>query len=224
MIFIIGVDKKILEKSVIAKYGTDLIDGNKYLEKIINLSFPLPDPKINQVDFISSLFNEYIAKYDDEYKSIETRLKSIANSLELKNPRRLRKVVMRLTFYLIFREGESSKNIFSGLLPEVIIFMILFKEFYPEAYNLSKVHKQIFYNPEKVEKKTGRVLSFSEISDNSCKEWAEIICHKHHIESFKTDYIINATPKEQANKKIDTIIRQQPQYFKAIDFLYTLSQ
>ncbi len=224
VIFIIGVDKKILEKSVIAKYGTDLIDGNKYLEKIINLPFPLPDIDINRVDYVNSLFHKHIPGQEDKHKDVEVKLKDIASNLELKNPRRLRKVIMRLSFYLIFKKEESSKHVFAGLLPEIIIFMILFKEFYPEAYSLAKANNQIFYKPREHEVKTGQVLSFSEISDNYCKEWAEIIYHEHKIKLIKIDWFKNGIFASRPQPQIDTTMRTQHLYFDAIDFLYTLSQ
>ncbi|MCX5810943.1 MAG: P-loop NTPase fold protein [Proteobacteria bacterium] len=140
-IFIIGVDKEVLSKAIKVKYG-DLIDGNEYLEKIINLSYELPDQLGENIkDFVIETAKRMTAP--EWYKTIQESVLQVADELVIlypKNiPRKIRLIVMRLLIYLALERPKLFDL-------SAICLMLILKEFFPNFYNANQVEGRLdFY-------------------------------------------------------------------------------
>jgi hypothetical protein len=57
IVFVIATDKQQLANSIRGYYGSDLLDGKSYLERIFDIEFTLPEPTLDQ--FSESLYKHY---------------------------------------------------------------------------------------------------------------------------------------------------------------------
>jgi hypothetical protein len=245
-IFIIGADRTILSKGIQARHGGSLISGSGYLEKFINLSVNIPLRYDNQADFIRDSFVRLLN--DDFYQVCDTEIKQfiqIISSIGIGNPRRLRFLILRYAFFLTQKDYET-------YIREIIIKLIIYREFFNDAYKLKKEYKIVDYFPkcEIVNPKTKEIrnLSFKEIEEEngSCRDFAVIATEgqysqlrKYEVDTIiKIDYGFNKTTKEidkamsNRDRGIRTAVRElieknykrsHSDYFELIDFLFTLS-
>jgi len=57
IVFVLSIDKKHLISSIKGYYGSDMIDGDEYLRRFIDLEYSIPNPSISE--FVSYLYNYY---------------------------------------------------------------------------------------------------------------------------------------------------------------------
>ncbi|MGO9138143.1 MAG: P-loop NTPase fold protein [Syntrophales bacterium] len=161
-IFVIGADKKTLSKGIAVKYGTGLIKGEDYLEKIINISFNMPESnEINQVQG----FMRQIAKRmstEEWYKTIEVdvdRLNEILKSSNVKQiPRKFKRILQRFIIFLAL-VGQTQEEI----LKKAVCVYLIMKEFYPSVYAEKELQNNIDYRP--IWPGTGSPMNIKEIGD-----------------------------------------------------------
>ena len=142
IIFFFGCDKEAISKAVKHKYG-EIIKADEYLEKIIDLSFNMP----NQIS-IHKLLEYYFPEktnYLGYTGSTSVFLAEFFKSINFTNPRHLKKVLNK---FEIVRNFKTQKNLpHSHLIPNIIIdnegdlmetiltlFFIILYEFYPKTF------------------------------------------------------------------------------------------
>lgn len=248
-VFILGIDKSALTSAIKARYGTEIITGDEYLEKIINISFHIP----NHDGFASK---EYIkgklkAQINDSwYKEIENEVSIFSNILSktcIKNPRKIKILVSRYLLFIAFNKEQT-------FFIEIIIALIIYKEFFPDAYKIKKEMGQVNYFPH-VNANTGgalgRKLTYDEIEAKSCKGFA-IISSDDKYKSLRyfagnLGWIISYCfdkSDEEVSKSLNDIYCNPPKgenleevrglleqdfsrnhkdYFDAVDFIFSLS-
>lgn len=150
-IFLILVDDDILASYIDKKYEDTLMDGQKYLEKIINTKFKIPQISSSEIkDFMSQLSEE---------TSINIDPKTIIEISGSFNPRRLSKLTEKIFYY-----KNRIKKIDVDDLPgdiaslsgparnKACLMMIIIYELYPKIYRnlntwsrrfMSKVKTQV---------------------------------------------------------------------------------
>jgi len=243
-IFVIGVDKNVLSKGIQARYGSNLISGDEYLEKIINLSFYVPHKlRVAKKEFIFETFRKYTeAEWFEEKSGVIERFVNIIEGIGFDNPRRLRSLILRCIFFLSFPEYDK-------YIPEFVIRLIGYREFFPNAYNQKKHHNDVVYFPR------GAHLidaDIEELKRQYGEDFAKII--KDHrftalrgpniaspfhwilsegVKTLSDEELIakakktNFAPIEIRNETIKLLegkcIRDHEKYFDLVDFLFSLS-
>lgn len=239
-VFILGVDPGILKKGIQARYGSQLISGEEYLEKIINISFNVPIHTIeNTYTHIVETANKHIAP--EWQKEISTNIETFARLVAgtgFKNPRKLKFLIQRYLFFLSLDERDK-------YVEDVVVRLIVYKEFFPDAYARKKkagsVNFQGNINPE---------LSSSARAETSGKDFAEINEKQelHFLLTFASQiiWLINnvfdrstneakarmhqfSTTKPSEYQKIEKYLSgdyflQSAPYFHLIDFLFNFGR
>lgn len=206
-IFILGVDKHVLEKGIEARYGTNLISGNEYLRKIINLSFDVPACDETDDNFIIETAKRYAQP--DWYMQNQDKIKKFATDflkLGISNPRIIKPILLR---YLIFLVKPESRQ----YTPEVIIKLLVYREVFPDAYEMKHSKNDVLFMSEYGS--GGIQLAREEIVAKSCSDFGEIIINSKYkfLNGFSGDI----------RKKFHAMPTENLRYFKMIDFLYSLS-
>jgi len=249
-IFVIGVDKEVLSAAIKARYGEEIIRGDEYLEKIINLSLYVPryDNEITKTYIINKLKSQV---NEDWYKDVEQDViifADILSNIGADNPRKTKILITRYLFYLAFKGAIN-------FMPDIIVRLILYKEFFPDAYKMKEDRNDVNYFPPTSTHRQNSALSnemsFEEIAEISCKDFA-IISKGKKYESLWNYHNQNITwfisrcfnkPSEEMEKTlttnsfsppkgdnltivrkyIDNYNRTHKDYFKIVDFLFSLS-
>lgn len=230
-IFVMGVDKDVLSKGIQARYGSNLISGDEYLQKIINLSFDVPHSDDSQIE---KCVNEMVGKMVDHTwgREIINETKKLAKNLGniqiICNPRQLKFIIYR---YLLFLSFHDSNKYFV----DDVLRLIVFKEFYPDAYAEKKRNKLIHYFPSPDE--------LGAAGPNKMKEssWADftkihpinslwLIDFTRCIPSYFTyehSTEVNISDLSNAREReamlADGKRMSHKEYFELIDFLFSLS-
>lgn len=164
-VFIIGVDQDILKKGIHARYGTDLISGEEYLEKIINISFHIPRYGI---EMTTRYINEIIRKATtpDWYEEIKEKVNNfskLACGTGLRNPRRIKFLIYRYLFFISLKESEE-------YIEDIILRLIIWREFLPKIYKDKWKNGNISYLPALIYQDKG----YDEIKDRYGDEYVTI--------------------------------------------------
>jgi hypothetical protein len=245
-IFVIGVDKAVLSAAIRARYGSDVITGQEYLEKIINLSVSIP--KLGH-----EASEQYILQTakkltcNDWYTQIENKILMFAKLLSKigrANPRRVKILITRFLLFLAFTDHEK-------FLLEILVKLIIYREFFPDAYKMKEEKNQVGYFPATYEGKypSGRYKTFEDISKESCRDFAIInrdykelshfsnttewyVCHTFGnknktqiLEFFDGVQSHQYVEKEQVEQYLeDEINRNDKDYFSIVNFMFTLNE
>lgn len=183
-LFVIGVDKDILSKGIEAKYGTKLISGEDYIEKIINFSFSIPQNKLKLDDFILENFKKFTT---NSYPSISEEVKNfteIISTIGIDNPRKVRKLILRYLYFLSLPD-------YKDYIREIVCKLIAYREYFQDAYIFKKQKEKVHFFPETRENlgtdaksnflSSYRQLTYVEIEDNSCRGFAEIATNDKYL-------------------------------------------
>ncbi|MCK4466980.1 MAG: hypothetical protein KAU60_01365 [Desulfobacterales bacterium] len=247
-IFVIGVDKEVLSAAIKARYGAEIIRGDEYLEKIINLSLYVPcyDNEITKTYIINKLKSQ---ANEDWYKDIEHDViifADILTDIGATNPRKTKILITRYLFYLAFKDEIN-------FMPDIIVRLILYKEFFPDAYKIKEEKNDVNYFPHTygAGSPIGPPLSFEEITEKSCKGFAIInkeekykpLSYYGENISWFIDHCFDKT-KDEIDKLFNDIYSNLPKgddldvinryldvnynrshkdYFKIVNFLFSLS-
>ena len=142
MVQLIAVNPEILERSIKVKYPTLSVDGRKYLEKIINHSFPVPCPspdKLQQFcEWQMTVRIENLEKLSaDSRRRINDAAKVFGRTvitLGLVNPRKIWRIANKLA--LALEELWMSRTRIGDFpwLPEPIILLTMLAEEDPREF------------------------------------------------------------------------------------------
>jgi hypothetical protein len=204
-IFVIGVDKGVLSKAINAKYG-DLIDGNEYLEKIVNLAYELPlEVDKNIKDFILEAAESMTTP--EWYKAIKGKIHQAAELLAISGvkhvPRRIRLLIQRVLFYLAMKDEGEVLDIKS------MTTLLILKEFFPHLYGTCKSSGYLQYYPDGNSR-----ASLSATASKAVLGDRDEIC--------KAQYGHLKTSIDNLASRINSYPVQFQTLFKEAEFLYSL--
>ena len=182
VLFVIGVDKGMLEKSVIVRYGSDLIEADRYLEKIINLSADVPTSNVDIEKFIKTEFKHHFLLPNQDEENLKNIFIQIVKDSKINNPRKLKRLITRYLFYIVLRKR------YTKVLPQLIIYLLICKEYYPDTYQWKK-EKNAIYDWEIDFKGKIKDLGPTYFQDKGIK-----IQQKDYLSHFEaTDFIYSLT-------------------------------
>jgi len=172
-IFIMGLDKAALNAAIRARYGAEIITGDEYLEKIINISFHVPVREYSTSE--GYIREKLIAQINEDWRDkVDKEVDIFANILSqtgLTNPRKIKFLISRYLLFMAF--NESSKYFM-----EIIVVLMIYKEFFSDAYKLKKENNRVNFYPRTREGGSvggiGRSLTYAEIEEASCRGFAII--------------------------------------------------
>ncbi|WP_027879473.1 KAP family P-loop NTPase fold protein [Mesoflavibacter zeaxanthinifaciens] len=151
-IFFCGVDKKAVREAVKTKYR-EVVKADEYLEKIIDISFTMPEHN-NLLKLVSHYFdNIEIKKFN---KNLIDLISEFLSALKFTNPRRVKKLLNKYSILKVMKEDNNLKinmpniitfkegNYFETVLS---IYFIILHEFYPQRFEdlLDLKKKEINY-------------------------------------------------------------------------------
>lgn len=246
-IFVLGVDNAVLSAAIQQKYAANPAFANEYLEKIINLPVHIPEKMdIAKDQYIESV----IRSMADErwFKQIRSEVKQfiaiMADLFELTNPRKLRLLILRYLFFLSLRDRKK-------YVLEIVIKLIVYKEFFPDAYALKKKNGRVSYVPDVVSGRSGKEHTYEQIEKVSGRGFAEIDKNFRSLVGFgeetrnllvlfgrdddAVDRMLNKDDKTAVAalsiEQLDAIQkipeykkykRQHVEYFDVVDFVFSL--
>lgn len=147
VIYVIGVDDKVISSGIKAKYGIiKNFDGYKYLQKIFQFNIHIPKVEIEKlVHHHVRKLNKMVSDERIGNGYIEKIICNVLNKLDFKNPRIIKKTIYRFVFLLLRNRmdmldpfnklPEIVKNEsfydYSDILLEYYYVFIFIKEMYP---------------------------------------------------------------------------------------------
>jgi ABC-type ATPase involved in cell division len=150
IVFVIATDKEQLANSIRGYYGSDLLDGKNYLERIFDLEFILPKPPLER--YAKHLYKHY--GFDEFYQHKNRE------GLGLGDDRiNMMDVTAHLFHYFnfslrtqhrIFAQARLVVTTFQPnyrTYPQIIITLLILKYKFPETYMALKEYK---YKPEQL--------------------------------------------------------------------------
>lgn len=133
-IFVLGLNPRVVYQGIRIKYKGLEVSGQEYLEKIINYSFYVPEPELNQVaDFCKEQLMELVLEDNKKhhYKNYFTEFGKIMQECNFTNPRKIKRILNRYLFFISKYEQEFSKFKNSN-----IVRLIILAEYYPKLFQL----------------------------------------------------------------------------------------
>jgi hypothetical protein len=135
-IFVLALNAKVVYQGIKAKYQGLDIDGREYLEKILNYSFYVPEPALDQVKvFATGRLNDLLVD-DQDRGNLESYLSEFGTVLEgckFNNPRKIKRILNRYLLFISRYETEFKTKAFN--LTNVVRLLVL-AEYYPVLFNL----------------------------------------------------------------------------------------
>lgn len=143
-VFFFGCDKDAIGKAVQTRYG-NVISGDEYLEKIIDVSFSIPINN-NLYEFVRYYF---VGKKDLTSKQFEVAdlISEFFIAINFTNPRQLKKVLNRYEMLINFKNanlpGHLKKLIPNAVFNEndgdffeliLVLYFIVLYDFFPQAF------------------------------------------------------------------------------------------
>ena len=165
VIFVIGVDKEVLSRGIEARYGTQLISGEEYLEKIINLGVLVPKKGVdgliqNEARYVlAGTGTTDMAEKIDEFSRVLTLC-------GVDNARKVKLLTRRYVFFLL---NPDSRLYHHG----VIVKLLITKELLPEYFELRRLNSNIFSDMRLLNSKN-ETMEKGEIVDFYGKDVASI--------------------------------------------------
>ena len=145
VIFMFGCDKGAIAKAIQHKYG-NVINADEYLEKVIDVSFSMP----NDIS-IHKLLTHYFpgeSTVNNDNKINSLFLQNFFKEINFTNPRKLKKVLNKYEIICDFKKQTNLSSIHKDLIPNIIInqngdlietifvlFFITVYEFYQETFS-----------------------------------------------------------------------------------------
>lgn len=133
IIYLIGINSRVINQGVTDKFNGGSIDGKEYLEKILNFSFYVPAPKNENIsEYTIQLLRNLIVDDEDHEKLLSyfRAFGSILNECNFNNPRKIKRA---LNSYLLFLNNH--KDDLFEFHHGTIVKLLLIAEYYPNLYN-----------------------------------------------------------------------------------------
>lgn len=120
-VFIIGVNKRVIEEGVKAKYKGIAIEGTDYMEKIIQIPFNLPG--LRQED-AEEFIRKIAPKAIKEYKEIAARIGG--------NPRKIKRMINRFILGINLAEERPKLGVDKEILAKLLVIELRWDRFYSD--------------------------------------------------------------------------------------------
>jgi predicted KAP-like P-loop ATPase len=133
-VFVLGVNPRVVYDGIRSKYQGLTIDGREYLEKILNYSFHVPEPEIQNVEAFALKRLEILVPEELERKQHQANFAmfgSVLSACAFNNPRKIKRI---LNHYLLFI-GKYEKQLSLYNLANVVKLTIL-AEYFPSLFPL----------------------------------------------------------------------------------------
>jgi formylglycine-generating enzyme required for sulfatase activity len=133
-LFVLGIDRQVIERGIRVRYrdfgasegGLDLLDGARYLEKIIQIPFSLPPVKTEAMRAFVERTTQ--GQFDD------TRCTEVfARGLE-PNPRRIKRTLN--IFLLLERLAQNRKDLADRIKPVRLAKIVIIQQYHPKLFAL----------------------------------------------------------------------------------------
>jgi hypothetical protein len=134
-IFVLAINGRVIYQTIRRKYGSEMIDGREYLEKIINYSFYMPELDLSREreamrEFVEKQ-RQVILGRDDLRREFNALINALSEC-KFNNPRRIKRILNRFVIYLK-RLPERDRG--DAFLPNAIRLMLI-AEYFPTLFQL----------------------------------------------------------------------------------------
>ena len=133
-LFVLGIDRQVIERGIRVRYrdfgqgeeGRDMLDGSRYLEKIIQIPFSLPPVKTEAMRAFVERTTQ--GQFDDP-RCTEV----FARGLE-PNPRRIKRTLN--IFLLLERLAQNREDLADRIKPVRLAKIVIIQQYYPRLFAL----------------------------------------------------------------------------------------
>lgn len=133
-VFLLGLNPKVIYQGIKIKYKGLDIDGREYLEKILNYSFCVPEPKPSKIsEFVDDGFRKLLLNSGDyeTYESLFQEFGKVLEKCRFDNPRKIKRILNRYLFFLSAYESSLQK-----VHNENTVRFIVLAEYFPNLFRL----------------------------------------------------------------------------------------
>ena len=134
-IFVLGLNSQVVYQAIRIKYKGLEINGREYLEKILNYTFYVPEPKPRYVvEFATEQFRKLLVNEEDRkrYSGFFTTFGKILGECNFSNPRKIKRILNRYLFFI----STYEENILREFNIADIVRLIIIAEFFPSLFRL----------------------------------------------------------------------------------------
>jgi predicted KAP-like P-loop ATPase len=141
IVFVLGLNPQVVYQGIRHKYAGLEINGQEYLEKILNYTFYVPEPIIsNMGNFVETSFLRLLVdktQYEDYRKHLEA-FRDVLLASHFSNPRKIKRILNR---YLLFIRKHSSPELdyqlqVNNLPMRDIAKLLVVAEYFPHLFQI----------------------------------------------------------------------------------------
>ena len=133
-IYVFGLNPKVVYQGIRAKYTGLEINGREYLEKILNYSFYVPEPKTGSVaQFATNRLEKLVLDSENraKYKKYFVTFGQVLEICQFRNPRKIKRILNHYLLFLGRFENEIDKY-----FNENTVRLIILAEYFPSLFQL----------------------------------------------------------------------------------------
>jgi hypothetical protein len=159
-VFVLGINPRVVAEGIRVKYKGLSVDGSRYLEKIINYSFYVPEPALDAVkEFATKQLNGLLVQ-DTDRKELAPYFDDFGATLKacrFNNPRKIKRILNRYLFFA----GENRATLDKFHNGNVVRLFIL-SEYYGDLFRVYLNQPEIAVQLAKIGTKQFEVKKFED--------------------------------------------------------------
>ncbi|HEX7185527.1 MAG TPA: P-loop NTPase fold protein [Thermoanaerobaculia bacterium] len=180
-LFVLGINRYVVYQSIRKKYQDLDIDGRQHLEKIIQYSMGVPEPKVADLaSFVVKSIEGLLTEAHDP--DLTPYFDDFANALYdcgFTNPRKIKRILNR---YLSFLERHVTKADLAKYQIPTVTRLIVMREYYHDLYQL--FNEKGFQPFAQIKDYNGGEESAKKFVDQYGKKWQPLIASFERFKRF----------------------------------------
>lgn len=142
--FMLALNARVVYQGIAVKYGGASVDGRQYLEKFLNYSFYVPEPKAKSVIQFTEDRIALLLPQKDQRTHYAAYIRAVGQALDesrFNNPRKIKRILNRFLFFIAKYEAiESDAKLRQFNLVDYptgnVVRLTAMAEYFPDLFQL----------------------------------------------------------------------------------------
>jgi len=133
-VFVLALNARVVYQGIRHKYGQSEVSGREYLEKILNYTFYVPEPSMDNLKAFAGARMSAILPDPAERARLKTQLDEFGRVLSdcrFSNPRKIKRILNRYLLFLNKVQAEIGK-----FRLDSIIRLLVLAEYFPDVFQI----------------------------------------------------------------------------------------
>jgi|GEM_PF-393101 len=143
-VFMLALNARVVYQGIAVKYGGASVDGRQYLEKFLNYSFYVPEPKAKSVIQFTEDRIALLLPQKDQRTHYAAYIRAVGQALDesrFNNPRKIKRILNRFLFFIAKYEAiESDAKLRQFNLVDYptgnVVRLTAMAEYFPDLFQL----------------------------------------------------------------------------------------